>query len=494
LVKNVDSDSSAANTALADLVARLPSAADTQDPKARIGAIGEIQDAGAAHFSALLTQYLDINAGTYAAHEVLWKSLTNYQSRLTQVLCTVAMAAFTVESATRAMRAIRALAKLHLVHYAKIPGKVWKVAYAIHANAEKNGFATTPVHSQSGDRTMTSVEQEFLRLLILQLSAPDMMAPEQIEVADRAIEQLGGEFTLRQPGVADNPFCYEPESEFAPRRAKGRELPANARYFGPGMGYDSLERMARQLGSGAPDDFRPFGKDLSPLAQSSAVQHLLTFWRVDCPYSPPAHEPADGSLQVVHGYGHVWQYLSEGSQGAGELSLVDASVAVPRPPEVWELRGEGGSELSAEVPPASRAWAKCGALVGLSMGDPERWVGLIRRMHAGSDGSLQADIAVISGEPQAHSLREVLEQGDDGAFTNASSRQFGMSAVNTVVLADGTDSAQPPNLLMAAEHWRAGRVYELQEGDALRYLRGVQVIRRGVGFVRATFEWVSMPD
>ncbi len=493
-MENGVSDSSAASTALADLVARLQSAADTQDPKARIGAIGQIQDAGAAHFSALLAQYLDNTAGTYAAHEVMWKSLANYQSRLTQVLCAVATGELQVASSTRAMCAIRALAKLHLVHYASIPGKLWHVAYTIHTSAEKNGFATTQVHAQSGHLTMTSVEQELLRLLMLRVSAPDMMAPEQIEVADRAVERLGAEFTLRQPGVADNPFCYEPGSEFAPRRAKGRELPATTRYFGPAMGYGSLENMAKQLGTGALDDFRPFGKDLSPLAQSNAVQHLLTFWRVDCPYSRPAHSPTVGSLQVVHGYGHVWQYLSEGSQGAGELSLVDSSAAVPQTPETWELSGEGGSELGAEVPPASRAWAKCGTVVGLSMRDPERWVGLIRRMHGGPDGTLQADFAVISLEPRAHSLREVLERDEDSAFTNASSRQFGMSAVNAVVLADGTDRAQPPNLLMPAEHWRAGRVYELQEDNASRYLRGAQTIRRGVDFVRATFEWVSAPN
>lgn len=490
-MKDGASVSSVESTALAELVAQLQSAADTRDPKARIDAIGQIQDAGAAHFSELLAQYLDNTAGTYAAHEVLWKSLTNYQSRLTQVLCTAAEGAFTVASATRAIGAIRALAKLHLLHFASVPGKLWHVAYTIHANAEKHGFATSAVHAQSGQRTTTSVEQEFLRLLMLRVSAPDMMAPEQIEAADRAVEQLGAEFTLRQPGVADNPFCYEPENEFAPRRARGRELPANTRYFGPGMGYDSLERMAHQLESGAPGDFRPFGKDLSPLAQSNAVLHLLTFWRVDCPYSPPEHSPAAGSIKVVHGYGQVWQYLSEGSQGVGELSLVDASAAVPQAPEVWELRGEGGGELAAEVPPASRAWAKCGTVVGLSMPESERWVGLIRRMHAGPDGTLQADVAVISSEPQAHSLREVLEKDEDSAFTDASSRQFGMSAVNAVVLADGTDGTQPPNLLMAAEHWRVGCLYELQEDNTSRYLRGTQAIRRGVDFVRATFEWVS---
>ena len=485
--------SSEATTALTDLVAQLQTAADTEDPKERIDATGKIQEASAPHGSALLAEYLDDNAGSHAAHEALWKSLANYQTRLTQVLCTVAAGALTADSATQALRSVRSLVKLHLFHYASIPGKLWHIAYTIHTSAEKNGFATTPVPAHSSDHTMTSVEQELLRLLMLYMSAPDMLDAEQIEVADQATERLGAEFTLRQPGVADNPFCYDPTSSNPPQRAMGADVPANARYFGPGIGHESLERLAKQLGEGKLDDFKPFGKDLSPLEQSNAVQHLLTFWRADCPYAPPAHTPATGLIMVVHGYGHVWQHVSEGSHG-GELSLLADSALMPQAPEVWELREEGGDELVAEVPQASRAWAKCGAVVGMTMNESERWVGLIRRMHAGRDGSMQADIAVLSDEPQAHSLREVLEKHKDSAFTEAASRQFGLSEVHIVILADETDSRQPPNLLIKPEHWKAGRVYELQEDNASRFVRGKKAIRHGDDFVRATFEWISDPD
>ena len=178
------SDSSAATTALSDLVAQLQSAADTGDPKERIDAIGQIQDAGAGHFAVLLAHYLDTTTGTLAAREALWKSLANYQTRLTQVMCTVAAGTLTAASASRALRAIRALVKLHLIHYACIQDKLWHIAYTVHASAEKNGFATASVQAHAGDHAMTSVEQELLRLLMLRVSAPDMLTPEQVEVAD----------------------------------------------------------------------------------------------------------------------------------------------------------------------------------------------------------------------------------------------------------------------------------------------------------------------
>jgi len=479
-------------TALVELGARLEAAGG--DPGARSAALAVIQDASAAPVAALLAQYLVNPAGTHAAREAVWKSLVGFQLRLAQALCASAGAQLTAASAARALSACRILAKLHLVHYAAVPGRLWHVAYTLHAGAEKAGFATTPVHAQSDPRTMTTVEQELLRLLMLQVSAPDMLAPDEIEVADRIVERLGAEFTLRQPGVSDNPFCFEPASEFAPRRTKGRQPAASTRYFGPGMGYASLERIGKQPGAARPEDFRPFGKDIAPRAQLNTVQHLLTFWRVDCPYAPPAHEPATGTLWVVHGYGEVWSDLSRTRQG-GELSLAATSPNVPRPVERWQLRGAGGSELAADVPQESRTWVKCGGLVGLALRDgAEHWVGMVRRLHARPDGGLQADIALLSRAPRAQMLREVLEKGEDRAYTDASAKQFGIKSVRGLILADGAEPGQPANFALPPEAWMPGRVFELEKDSELHYLRGLQLVRRGDDYVRATFEWVAAPD
>jgi hypothetical protein len=483
-------------TALAELRVRLKAAAGAaRDADARGAALAAIQDAGAAHVATLLAQYIVNAGGTLAAREAAWKSLVGYQLRVAQALCASAAARLTAAGSVRAMSACRLLAKLHLVHYATVPGQLWKVAYSIHAGAEKAGFAATPVHAQSGQRTTTTVEQELLRLALLSVSAPDMLAPEQIEVADRIVEQLGAEFTLRQPGIADNPFCFEPASEFAPRRAQGRPPAPGARYFGPGMGYASLERIGKQAGAAKAEDFKAFGKEIAPRMQLSTVQHLLTFWRADCPYAPPAHEPAAGGLQVVHGYPRIWQYLSELHHGAGELSLADSSAGAPQPPETWELKGAGGNELGAEVPQAGRAWVKCGGAVGFAERDGgARCVGMIRRMHARPDGGLEADIAVLSREPREVLLRAVIRKHDDSVFSDASSRQFAGNTVRAIILSDGAGGAQPPNLLLPPEEWQEGRVYEVQSKAGARFLRGLQAVRRWDDYVRATFEWLAVPD
>jgi hypothetical protein len=479
------------------------------DPKVRSDVLSRIEEAGAAHVAALLAQYLANQPGRQWARDAVWKSLFIHVSGLTGALGASArrlikaggkdasFGAHGAAAAARALRACRLLAKVCLVRYLSVPPKLWRLAYSVHAGAERAGCATTRVFLHSAHKTATTATQELVKLLMLHVSAPEMMAPEQIEVADRVTEQLGENFTLRPHDVTDNPFCFDPGGDLPPRRAVGPQpaAGAGARYFGPGMGFDALARIRKQWATARMADIKVFGKDIAPQAQVATVQHLLMFWRVDCPYSPPVHSQASGNLEVVHRYGQIWQHLFRARSAGGGLSLQADDEENPRPPETWALRDAGGNELGAEIPPPSGGWARCGEIAAVSLrGGSECWLGVIRRMHAESGHGLHADIAVLSREPLAVSLRALLTEGEQSVFSEASSRQFAFNRVQAILLADGSEGAQKPNLLLPPDGWKEGRVYEATIGESPRYLRGLQLLRRGEDYVRATFEWVAAPQ
>jgi hypothetical protein len=493
--------------ALDELNARLESVRNEPDLKVRSDALSLIEEAGAAHVTALLAEYLATQPDKHSARESVWNPLSTHASGLAGALGASAMlligeagkdASFRTHGAAgaaRALRAFRLLAKVCLVRYLSVPPKLWRLAYAVHAGAEKAGCATTHVFLHSAHKTATTATQELVKLLMLQVSAPEMMAPEQIEVVDRVTEQLGENFVLRPLDATDNPFCFDPGADLPPRRAAGPQPAPGARYFGPGMGFDALERIYRQLATARTADIKGFGKDIAAQAQVAAVRHLLLFWRADCPYSPPAHSQASGNLQVIHRYGQIWQHLSRARSAGGGLSLQAADEEAPQPPETWALRDAGGNELGAEIPRPSGGWARCGEIAAVSLrGGGEWWLGVIRRMHAESGHGLHADIAVLSREPLAVSLRGLLTDGEDSVFSAASSQQFEFNRVRAIILADGSEGAQQPNLLLSPDGWKEGRVYEATIGESPRYLRGLQLLRRGEDFVRATFEWVAAPQ
>lgn len=498
-------------TALTELTGWLESVRSDSGgvPGAKGEFLSQIESAGAPHVAALLAEFLGVRQGKGMARDAAWKSVFSYVTRLTGALgesARVRLHAATedassqaraAEAAVRSLRACRLLAKICLINYLNVPPQLWRLAYSVHTSAENAGCAAIAISLHAPHAGPTTVTQELLRLLMLQVSMPEMLAPEQIDVADRVIEQLGHDFILRPRGVADNPFHFDPGSDCPPQRANGEQgaRGAEARSFGPGMAFDALEHVYRQFVTAKVTDIRVWGGDLSPQAQLTTAQHLLMFWRVNCPYVPPAHSRADGSLQVIHRYGQIWQHLFREKSAGGALSLQADDDESPEPPETWALRDAGGNELGAEIPKPSKGWEKCGEIVAVSVREGGKcWLGIIRRMHAELDRSLHADIAVLSREPQAISLRALLTASEQSVFSEASARQFAFNGVRAIILEDGSHGTPKPNLLLPAESWKEGRVYEATIEDNPRYLRGLQLLRRGEDYVRATFEWVSTPQ
>ena len=155
-------------------------------------------------------------------------------------------------------------AKLHLAHRAAVPGRSRHVAYALHAAAEKAGFAATQVHAQSDHRTMTSVEDELLRLLMLHVCARHAAARGSSSPTESS---SGWARSSRcASSAADNPFCFEPGGESQPGARRTRSLRRGRATSAP-VAYESLQRLAREPRQ----------------AQLNAVQHLLACWRANCP-------------------------------------------------------------------------------------------------------------------------------------------------------------------------------------------------------------------
>lgn len=496
-------------TALNCLSGRLDKlkATSSHDETARSYNLSLMQEAGDAHLSALLAQFLTKSADKQPTREADWNALINYQKTLTAAQCASARLLLNeattnpslhhlgAAGAARGLDACRTLAKICLVRYLSVPPKLWQLAYAVHGDAEKAGCATTPVCMHAAHKTLTSVTQELLRLLMLQSSAPDMMAPEQIEVADRVIAQLGGDFTLRPRGATDSPFCFAPASDRPPCRAAGHPpgTDTEIRYFGAGAGFNTLERLYKQLATATSADIPAFGKDIAPHVQISAIQHLLAFWSATSPYLPPARSEATGALHVVHRYAGIWQHLSRARSTTIELTLAEDGGDAPQLPETWTLLDAGGNELGVEISQQSYDWARCGDIVGVLMhGDDECWLGVIRSMHAELGRSLRANIAILSRDPQAVQLRVLVGKDEENLYTEETARQFGFNLVRAIILPVDSAVSPKPTLLLPPESWKEGRVYEATGEESARYLRGVRLMRRGDDYVRAMFEWVSM--
>ena len=495
--------------ALEELTGWIEKGLPDRDAKARSEVLSQIHEGGSAHVAALLAQFLGKpGGGGRKADGSSWEVLSRYLMVLAHAFYGSARAPLKDPGTTQKLRLVaaadaarcihtcRTLAKACLMRYLSVPGKLWRMAYSVHDKAQKSACAATPVLIQASNAATTTVTQELLRLLMLHSCAPEMMAPREIEVADRATEQLGQDFTLRPDGVTDSPFRFDPSSELPPQRLSGQPSGANGamRHFGPGAAFGALERLHRELATNV-ESVKTFGKDIDPYTQVSTVRHLLAFWGPTCPYTPPVRSATSGELRVIHGHVRLWQELWSARSTKTELTLVEDGAAGPEAPETWTLQDSGGNELGAEIPPASRDRVRCGNVVGVSMkGSDPYWVGVIRSVHARRDGCLHATIAILSRTPRAVELRTLYAQGEESGYSAEAARQFAFSRACAIVISDGSSQSQTPNLLLPADSWKDGRVYEVMVNGTTRHLRSAQLLRRGDDYVRVTFKWVEQAE
>jgi len=474
------------------------------DERVRSEVLGLVQEAGAAHVAKLLRQHLADAPDSPVVRESKWKAMFAYATRLAEVLGASAERLLAIAKtdasaggaaaagAVRALRACRLLAKTCLTRYADAPASLWRRAYAVHAAAEATDCAGTAVHPHRSQRISTTVAEELLRLLMLHVIAPETLAPEQIEIAERAVEQLGSEFTLRPPGLADSAFWFDGAGDRAPQRATAAPRAPAARFFGPGVGLDALARLHRQMESAGGAEASPFGKDVPPHAQIAAVEHLLLHWGPAPPRAAPVHQPAKGEVLIVHGYARVCRHLGGGDAARGApqgLALASDDDIAPDPPETWTIRNAGGSEIGAELAQPGVGWARSGTLVALSIvGRNEWWLGAIRRTHAGPAGGTHVDIALLSRSPIVASLRPQPDAASGAADWNAAAGTFAFVNVDAILLPDASQATGTPNLLLPPEGWKPGRTYERLTKEGPRSVRLVKALQRGGDFVRAAYE------
>jgi hypothetical protein len=493
-------------TALAELTGWIDDGIPKDEGKVRSEVLSLIHEAGRAHVAALMARLFARPAGGKAKSASGRETLANYLMALTRALygsarsplksadSSQSLRLVAAGDAARCVHAARTLAKFCLLRYLSVPPKLWRLAYLAHDKARKAGCAAMPVRLSASDQSTTSVTQELLGLLMLQTSAPEMMDPRQIEVADRVIELLGQDFKLGPRGT-DHPFCFDASSELPPRRAGQEADAATAQYFGAGAGLDALDRLHKELATGKAEEPNSLGADIDPHTQASAIRHLLTFWAANCSYAPPARSPAAGELRVVHGYSALWQQLSVARSGKKELRLVEDDEDKPSAPETWILRDTGGSEVGADSVQHGSEWPRCGDIVGVAMSGKELfWPGVIRSMHARRDGRLHANIQILSRDSIAVELRALFSKGEENAYSQSAAREFAFDRACAIILSEGSAQAEKPSLLLPAESWKPGRVYEATVNGTTRYLRGVQLLRRGDDYVRAAFEWVRMAE
>ena len=266
-----------------------------------------------------------VDAGDARRREATWKSLIG-SSCAWRRRCRPAYRR-TTASAVRACRRTARSPSCRLHDCATVPGNLAGCLLGPRGRGEGR------VRRHAGPRAIPPAHHDHRgarapRLVMLCISAPDVLAPERIEVADRIVEQLGGNRAApaRRRG---QPFPLRAGRASAALGERRGGPAASARYFGPAW---AAPRWSAWRGSPAPPGLKTSRPSAGHRAQVQlgTVQHLLRLLAHGLPVCAARAGPQPERCRSCMATTSFWQYLSE-AHGPGKLSLAIAQVAAPSP-------------------------------------------------------------------------------------------------------------------------------------------------------------------
>src|SRR5689334_19291403 len=350
----------------------------------------------------------------------------------------------------RAIRALTLELKWGLMRYAPVDPTLWGRLSALYMQAEKGGFSTKPCMAYPGVGTATSVEREYLTVLMLGMSATDSLLPRKLEVAERIVSSFSHYFVLQKQLAKGCHYHVDLAVARPPARLMARvgSVPT-VRYFGPGSACDVAEKVIGEITDrgAVPSDLNLGGNYEASLV-IEVLRHLARYWAPVPPSRSEERRRSFARINIVHDFDEIIQIIAGGPKDMTDLSF-DQHI------ETWTVENESENGYGAVIPPSKADWLKVGTLLGIKLEDGNAWgVGIVRRLsndptqqqrYVGiqtlAKGGARVKLFAVSGNK--------VETGEDAVLLPSSAAESSGSGELSLLMRMGTFS-QRQNFKMRA--------------------------------------------
>jgi hypothetical protein len=320
----------------------------------------------------------------------LWGQLgAAYEFCLAQTLPGVSgSGALKAHAPTIAARALRALAleiKWSLARYGPVDPTLWGRMGALYFQAESGGFAQKVCEVYPGAHGESTVQREYLKALMLSMSATDSLLPRKLEVAERLVAHFAAHFVLQKQAAKGCHYVVDLQVAKQPVRLVAKVSGGSTqRYFGPGAAAEMIDKLiARVLDTGAVPSEINLGGNYEPTLVAEVLRHLARYWSPVPPTRGEERRETLARIHVVHDFDDVVSIL------AGESKDLDFQQNI----ETWTVRNESDHGYGAVIPAARSDWLQVGTLLGIKLEDGNAWgVGIVRRLS--NDASQQRYVGI----------------------------------------------------------------------------------------------------
>lgn len=358
--------------------------------------------------------------------------------------------------AARMMHAYAERLKWDQFRYWPASEAVWQIMGRAYLFAQQAGFARREISAYHGEHP-TTVEQEYLKALVFQVSATDALLPFEIEIAQRLIASFLALFSFSERSAAGYSYWVDPAERRAPARVSA-QLPDSPtlRFFTTAEAYAALERLRVSLDQGGVPPALDLARYRSPRILAPVVQHLAAHWGPNPPARSHDRHRVQSDIAVLVGLPEIVRVLERPEEVTN--------------PARWTVENVSQGGLRTRLPLAEADNLPIGTLLGMRPAGGDNWlVGVVRRVsRAGGEAGI-AGVETLTKHPLAVELRA------------------GETA-HPALLLDAPDEGETVRLVVAAPAFAPDRDAECIVAGASLRLRPVEAIERAGETVLARYE------
>ncbi len=290
----------------------------------------------------------------------------------------------------RLIIALAAQLKWKQFRYGPVDPEFWKTLGGTYLAAVDAKAAQKPLQLYAGSGEST-IEAEYLKVLIFHATSMDKLQPLEIEIAERLIAYFLPFFSLIRELRPENVYWVDAAKPLPPTRlAKLPEITPTLRFFDGTRAVEAVGKTIEQIRS---EDRVPPGINLGAQYDVGTVipvlQHLAMCWAPTPPMRSNARRRINSGLKVVNGLVAVHQRLSGRSSGTEGV-------------EAWVVDDVSLGGFGAQATVARNDWICIGALVGMQPEGGENWlVGIVRRYVRSGPNQGSVGIETLSKTPRA---------------------------------------------------------------------------------------------
>ncbi|MCX7890894.1 MAG: hypothetical protein N2544_00825 [Burkholderiales bacterium] len=300
--------------------------------------------------------------------------------------------------AVRALRSLATQMKWLHVRYGPLEQGVWRMAGGVLGLAEWRKVSRVPVQVYQGIPGDSTPEQEFLRMVLFSVSAPDSLLPLEIDIAERIIAAMVPSQTITATPPAEATYWVDIAAGTPPlRHARPPEKSTTVRYVATA---GAAERAAALHEAAVRTRAMPSELGLGDLYELGPVVEVLAHLAAQWASKPPErrHERHRVKARLT---------VAPGFDGAVDVLQPGASLAFTgEGTESWIVENVSAGGFGAIVTQAPSDWVKIDGLLALQPEGGTNWVlGVIRRITREALDKAGIGIQTIARAPTPVELR-----------------------------------------------------------------------------------------